>query len=212
MKIGFFISLMIAIVGCAGVSSVSMPSNVDSNLPTISELRTLVDTNEVGLEWNPIDNNSIDGFFVLRGDSNKNLRAIAKISDPYASHFVDTSVSPSTHYTYEIKTYKGNKISNDGTIVNVTTAGKLQPLGFVEANYFDSGTRVIWKPSDDERVKGYEIQRASKSSSSYSTIANINGRLAAEYIDKIPNSKNYEYRVIAKGDNLSSNPTPASAK
>lgn len=213
-QIIYFLVLMIALSGCASsvLSSVSTPTQVNDNLPTINELRSLVDTKEVGLEWNPINNDLVDGFYILRstGDSS-NLVAIKKIDDPYASHFVDTSVAPFTKYRYEVKTYKGNEISKDGTIINVTTSGKLPPLSFVRVTYLQNGARIIWHPSEDERVTYYEIQRATKQSSDYKTIARVDGRLAAEYIDRISNPKEYEYRVIANSPEFSSNPTPAAA-
>lgn len=188
--------------GCAtgsGGASVGVSENIDSNLPQILGLKSMTSSDEVGLEWEShASDPAVKGFAVYRLDQNGNRELLATLSK-YATHFVDTGLQSGSAYRYMVRTLGDSGISNDGTMVIANTAKALNSVSFAKAIKLDGVNKLIWRPHTDIRVKSYIIERNRAGANSYSTLAKLNGRLNAEYIDtSIDMSKEYEYRISVK--------------
>ncbi len=204
---------MMLMIGCASSYNSVEPSNIDETLPRISELRALSDINEVGLEWSPIHEENILGYYIYRLISNEtSMKRIATIDDRYTSHFVDTSVKPQTSYTYFISSYaKSGYESVKSKAVSISTKQRLDAVGFVQAiTNLPKRVKIIWRPHPFNSVNSYLIQKREIGKSKWKDEAEVKGRLSAEYIDVgLDNNEAFEYRVLAKtNQGLFSKPSP----
>lgn len=187
---------MMFAVGCQ-----KTPSVLDESIPSVNELRSLVDIDEVGLEWTPIDSQLIDGYEIYRANQgNQNLKKIATIKDRYSSHYLDKNLQPSTNYLYAIAAISQTSHSNLSPSISVTTKPKMQAVAFLQAiNDLPRRIKIIWRPHVDVSVSSYVLEKKDISSTKWSYLAQIDGRLSAEYIDKnLGDNKIYEYRIFAK--------------
>lgn len=187
------------IAGCATTSG--GPTNVtDSNLPKVMAIRTVVSTNSVGLEWdNPKDPN-VDGFYIYRAELNQPMSIVGTVKNRFSTHYLDSDLKPATSYRYMMKTYSKNGVSADGVTVTATTAKAIDSVSYAQAIYgLPEQVKIIWRPHANLRVDSYIIERRKAGSQSWSKIAEVKGRLSAEYIDtSVGSGKSYEYRVRVK--------------
>ena len=99
-----------------------------------------------------------------------------------------------------MRTYSSNAISQPGTIATATTKPLLDSVPFSQAiTGLPGRVKVIWRPHPDSTVASYIIQRSDAGVNKFSQIAEVNGRLNAEYIDtEVKPGKSYEYRILVK--------------
>ena len=193
-------SLLIA--GCAGNNPA--PSAVNANLPQVSNVKTISATTEIGLEWpSYAEYEDVQGFQIFRAEMNGGeMKRIAVIKDKYSTHFVDTKLAPETSYKYQVKTYGGGAVSADGPVTVANTTKLMDSVPFAQAIYgLPERIKIIWRPHPDLRVKSYVIERRTLGSQSWSKRAEVDGRLSAEYIDKVGSGQSYEYRIFVKTAN-----------
>jgi fibronectin type 3 domain-containing protein len=189
--------------GCLNPSAPRKPV-VDPNLPTITDVRTLPDITQIALEWSPVHDLKVEGYHIYRAEADNNngsLDRVATINDRYTAHFTDTNLYPETKYIYRISTFSKDKLeSNPSENIRVTTRNSIEPLPFVQAMMGLPGRiKVIWRPHPSERVSAYVVERNDFSSTKWTHLATVEGRLSAEYIDSgLDGSKSYRYRVMAK--------------
>lgn len=172
----------------------------DSSLPKIDTIRTLPDISEVGLEWTPVYDDRVEGYYIYRIEGGTPKR-IATIKDKYVSHYVDTKLKPETSYNYRMSTYStAKKESEPGATVLVTTTGTIESVAFLKAiGGLPGRVKLVWRPHTAERVESYIIERSDPKSSEWKEIARVEGRLNAEYIDKdLKANSMYRYRVKVK--------------
>ncbi|ALV24914.1 fibronectin type III domain-containing protein [Campylobacter iguaniorum] len=193
------LALMIVISGCAP----SSPAKTDPTLPAITDLRTISDMTQIAFEWNPISDERVSGYYLYRSNPNDNaqMNQIAKIKDRFATHYVDTGLIPSTEYKYELRTYdKNGNVSDRGDIVNASTTKLIESVSFTQAIYgLPKRVKILWRPHPDSRVASYLIERNDISSDKWYQIAEVKGRLNAEYIDDgLDSNHHYRYRILVK--------------
>lgn len=188
----------------SGCFSPSTPTQVNPNLPTITSLKTISDITEIGFEWVPMSNSGIDGYYLYRSNPNENngkMKVVANIKDKFASHYVDTNLAPETTYSYEMRSYtQSGQISDPGVVVNATTKPLMDSVPFAQAlTNLPERVKLIWRPHPDAAVSSYIIERSDISEDKWSKIAEIKGRLSAEYIDTdVKSGKSYKYRIFVK--------------
>jgi len=200
--------IVISIILLTGCSPQTMMSyKLNSNLPKLNNIKTVVDNTAVGFEWQPVIKQRLDGINIYRTDANtyvhsstKQLTKIATIDNPFASHYVDKGLKQNSHYTYTFTTIKNGYESDYGKIIDIKTLPPLRKIVFFQgvqrANHI---IKMIWRPHPDKRVSFYKILR-SVNGKKWVEIARVNNRLMAEYLDIYVNSGNrYQYRVIAVG-------------
>lgn len=196
--------LMIMMSGCVSSStSLNSPTTTDQSLPQVTGIKTISGANEIGLEWAFLGSQDIKGFYIFRSEANGvELSHIATIDDKFATHYTDTNLQSSSSYRYSIKSYADSGVSRDSVIVTANTIKTIDSVAFIQATKYPGRVKVIWRPHSDVRVVSYEIQRADKGSTSFKTIAKLDGRLNAEYIDSsVRDGADYDYIVYVKTAN-----------
>jgi fibronectin type 3 domain-containing protein len=197
------VALVFLINGCKSPDVPQKPA-VDPAMPKVTELKTLSDITEIGLEWSPIHDLMVEGYYIYRAEADNNnglLDRVAVIGDRYVSHYVDTKLSPQTNYIYRISSFnKDKQESEPSTPIVVSTKTTIESIPFAQAmTNLPNRIKIIWRPHPSERVSSYIIERNDFSSTKWEQIAVVNGKLSAEYIDAgLRDSKAYRYRVKAK--------------
>lgn len=193
--------LAVVISGCV---SPSTPTQVNASLPTIQNLKTISDMTEIGFEWTPTPSPEVAGYYLYRSNPNENngkMKVVADIKDRFASHHVDSNLAPETTYSYEMRTYNANKqISNSGVMISASTKALMDSVPFVRAlTNLPERVKLIWRPHPDLRVASYIVEKAGIGKENWRQIAEVKGRLNAEYIDdSVKSGRAYKYRVFVK--------------
>jgi fibronectin type 3 domain-containing protein len=173
-------------------------------MPKVAELRTLSDMTEIGLEWSPIHDLRVDGYYIYRAEADNNngsLDRITAINDRYVSHYVDTKLLPQTNYIYRISAFNKDKQESEPSApAIISTKANIEFVPFAQAMAnLPNRIKIIWRPHPSERVSSYIIERNDFGSTKWEQIATVNGKLSAEYIDaRLKDGKAYRYRVKAK--------------
>ncbi|MFL1706321.1 hypothetical protein ACHJH3_04895 [Campylobacter sp. MOP7] len=197
-------SLTLLAVVISGCVSPSTPTQVNASLPTIQNLKTISDMTEIGFEWTPTPSPEVAGYYLYRSNPNENngkMKVVADIKDRFASHHVDSNLAPETTYSYEMRTYNANKqISNSGVMISASTKALMDSVPFVRAlTNLPERVKLIWRPHPDLRVASYIVEKAGIGKENWRQIAEVKGRLNAEYIDdSVKSGRAYKYRVFVK--------------
>lgn len=159
---------------------------------------------EIGFEWTPTPSPDVAGYYLYRSNPNENngkMKVVADIKDRFASHHVDSNLAPETTYSYEMRTYNANKqISNAGVMISASTKALMDSVPFVRAlTNLPERVKLIWRPHPDLRVASYIVEKADIGKENWRQIAEVKGRLNAEYIDdSVKSGRAYKYRVFVK--------------
>lgn len=185
------------ITGCAITSPMSKPSAMrDGSLPTVNSIRTVSSSNSIGLEWDYIKDTNVKGYYVYRSKLNETMRNIARVDDGYSTHYLDENLEPNMTYRYMMKSYGDSGVSNDGIVVVASTAKSIDSISFAQMLELPDRIKIIWRPHANLKVDSYIVERADARINNWSKIAEVKGRLSAEYIDtKIINGMQYQYRI-----------------
>ena len=146
--------------GCEKTLDTPKEPVVDSTLPRIDTVRTLVDLTEIGFEWTPTYGDRVAGYYIYRLDGSK-MKKIATINDKYTSHYVDTKLTPDTQYSYRFTTFSEEKRESEPSqIITASTTGTIESVSFVKAiTGLPNRVKIVWKPHTMERIESYIIER-----------------------------------------------------
>lgn len=158
---------------------------------------------EIGFEWTPTNDENVIGYYLYRSNPSQpgsQMQIVANIKDRYATHYVDSDLAPETTYAYQMRSYSANAISAEGTTVQATTRALMESVPFAQAiTGLPTRVKLIWRPHPDTRVASYIIERTDAGKDSWKSIAEVKGRLNAEYIDaEVKDGRAYEYRILVK--------------
>jgi len=211
------ISLSVLVLFVSGCTNDPQPPKkpvVDQTLPKLTDIKFLSEVTEVGFEWKPSLDERVSGYYIYRSNpelQNGKLERIATIKDRYSSHFVDTKLKPETKYYYRFSTYsKQKRESVASDTIEVSTAPLIKSVVFLKAiTGLPNRVKLIWRPHNSQRVASYIIERNEFTSTSWDKLAEVKGRLNAEYIDAgLKDNRVYRYRVKVKTyDGLISKPS-----
>jgi len=207
--------LLLLLTGC-NPSAVLNNEELDPSLPKLNSVKAVPSNTSVAFEWQAMAKEGITGFNIYRTDSNgyvnsptKQLKKIGRVSDRFATHYVDTGLQENSAYTYTFTTIKNGFESAHGQVVNVKTLAPFNPVAFFQGFQRAANTiKLIWRPHTDQRVSWYRIER-SVNGSNWKWTGTVKERMMSEYIDNNVNPGNaYSYRVIAIGfDKSTSQPS-----
>ena len=176
---------------------------VDTALPTVSGVKSMVDSDSVGFEWKSLAANpNVKGVKIYRAlakkGSQQSFESIGSVSNRFATHYVDTTIKPGKVYFYTFTTYAGFSESAHGKIIRVQSRPSYKAVDFVEAKLMDRGiVKLLWVPHPARTIVEYVIQRNCNSGWHY--LKSVKGRLYPEYVDTTaPRGKRCGYRVFAR--------------
>ena len=197
-----FLALSLLISGCALASlQASKQNTLNAELATISNFNTISEMTQIAFEWERSEDPKVAGYNLYRAKDGSELQKIATIKDRFSTHYVDTGLEPSTSYQYAMSTYdKDGAHSQMGSIYSIQTLPALSAVDFAQViTNLPLRAKIIWSPHEDLRVSSYVIERSKAGANNWSKIAEVKGRLSAEYIDSgLKPEESFDYRVRAK--------------
>ena len=179
-----------------------MVYKTDPELPRITEVRALPEMSSIGFEWDKIEDHRVRGVNIYRQMSSKEgkkeFRLVGTVGNRYGTHFVDVYLQPDHRYRYAFTTFRLGKESPKSAFTTVKTLPPFPPVPFVQAYQVDKNVvKILWRPHSNPGINGYIIER-SMDGSPFKYLAQVKGRLMAEYIDSfVRKGHRYAYRVIA---------------
>jgi len=208
------LSALLLLSGCQKNANIPQQKSQDTTLAKVSDLKFIPDFNAIAFEWTPVIDTSVSDYALYRSNPEKNdgkLYFLTKIEDRYSSHYVDTKLRANTKYNYTLFSLRQDGVrAANGTSVNATTLPLLESVSyFVTVDNLPRLAKLIWRPHTNQRVSSYKLERKEIAKPEWKTIATINNRLQAEYIDKgLKDNNIYYYRLRALTyDNIVSLPS-----
>lgn len=205
LKSIYLIVFAILIVGCSNKGINLSQHKTDQSFPIVSSkyIKYISSLDSVALEWKSISSYDVNGYYIYRGQKNKdndNLFKTATIDDKFSSHFVDKNLNPNTTYIYAIVTIgKDDVQSYPSDIITIKTLKGIAPISFsLAVSNLPRKIKVLWRPHTNNSIKYYLIQRKDPYSKRWRDIVKLEGRLNSEYIDdNLDDDTTYSYRIIA---------------
>ncbi len=199
-------ALFLTLLLLSGCTSQPRPESgivVDRSLPPVRINGHLSDDDAVAFEWKPVDNPKVAGVRIYRDNPPKQQKSffrIAQIDGRLSTHYVDGNLEPATAYHYRFTTFDADgKESVPDRTLTAKTLKLPEPVSFFTATHaLARRAKLLWRPHPDLRVSGYEIQRLDPGEKTFYAIADLDGRLNAEYIDRdLDDDALYRYRIVA---------------
>jgi len=196
--------LVLLFSGCETSPKAPLQPIVDRTLPQIGGIKFLADMTDIGFEWKPNRNERVIGYHIYRANATlqeSKLKMVATIKDKYASHYVDTNLEPQTKYIYRFTSYTSDKRESPASkMIYVSTIPAIEPISFIQAiTGLPHRVKLIWRPHPSQKVESYIVERNKFSSKKWDKLAEVKGRLNAEYIDAgLKENSVFRYRVVVK--------------
>ena len=213
-----YTALLLIINGCGGATPKPKEEvTVDTTLPVIQLTKSgiIKDMNSLAFEWKSFTDPRVKGIYIYKSEptADGNMSEInyyKTIENRFSTHFVDNEVSPDTRYRYLFKTFSDDA---QGTPSKIFLVNSLPVLSSVTWIYSVTGmprtAKLLWRPHVDRKVKSYIIERRTLKNNEWEEIAELQGRLNAEYIDTdLKDNFVYMYRVrVRTFDGIISTPS-----
>ena len=199
---------LILFSGCGGITPTPKEKvRVDTTLPviTLTKRGIITDMNSVAFEWKSIKNDSrIEGIYVYKrspeDENQQELKYYDTIENRFKTHYVDNDVKPDTRYTYAFKVFSKDAEAKQSESYDLSTLPVLQSVSWIHSiSGMPRSAKIIWRPHVSERVDSYIIERKALDDREWEKLAELKGRLHAEYIDEdLDDNQVYMYRVRVK--------------
>lgn len=187
---------ILAVIFSACSSVLSQLGGVNSNIPKIKNIKTIIGVNSVAFEWDMIKDPNVRGYLVYR-DSGEGYKEVAHITNPLVSHYVDTYLEPEKEYSYYFYVLSKDSYSDRSDTIKIKTSYIDPVTNLYASNDYPRKVKLLWNPHQNPSISHYIIQRGD-SNNNFKTIASIDNRLSVEYFDENLNDASvYKYRIIA---------------
>lgn len=194
---------LLILSGCAIKPTPKKEALIDATLPTLALTKNgaIADINSIALEWEPIDDQRVDGVFIYKVSQNSQANSsddyYDTVTSRFSTHYVDTKIEPNTKYSYYFKTYSATSESRKSPVTTITSLAPMESVSWIHGREnMPRSAKIIWRPHINEKVKAYILQRRTLQESEWKDVATINNRLSAEYIDKdLKDNFTYKYRI-----------------
>jgi len=205
-KISLTAILAILITGCNPTAMLNN-EQLDPRLPKLNDVQAIPSNTSVAFEWKSLVKKGITGLNIYRTDTNgylnsntQQLKKIARVSNRFATHYVDTDLKQGSSYTYTFTTVRNGFESEHGKVINVKTLPPFEPITFFQGFQKSStNIKLIWRPHPNKKVSWYKIEK-SVNRGEWKWVGTVKERMMAEYIDSsIAPGNLYAYRIIAIG-------------
>ena len=188
---------------------------------------SLVFHDNVVLDWDDPDDDSITGYKILRRNTDEQdpgeFTTVEANTGSQSTRYTDSSVGPETNYAYHIRAINDDGESDPSSNLNVTTPEEPEvevvdpdppaaPTG-LSASALQPTTVVLdWDDTDDENVDGYQILRRNRDGkehgdgngpTEFSLIVEDTESTDTSHRDSSATEETrYEYQVKARWGNL----------
>jgi len=199
----FYAVFLLILSGCTNTPKPKEKVKIDATLPvvTLTKMGAVADMNAIAFEWGSLADADINGVYVYKQTADKNKHILYKtINNKYVTHYVDSKVTPNTNYAYTFKTFIDNAQSKSSKVISVHSLPVLKSVSWLYVvDGMPRSAKLIWRPHTNQRVKSYIIERRSIDEDTYAQVAEIDGRLSAEYIDEnLKDNTTYFYNINVK--------------
>ena len=204
------LSLILILSGCGAKPKPASQEEVviDSTLPIIKLTTHGVKEGmkSVALEWENIKDKRVKGIYIYKValDDNKTNSVnddeyLDTIDNRFSTHYLDTDIKPNLRYSYYFKTYSTDAESVKSKTTVVKSKPILDSVSWIHATKdMPRSAKIIWRPHTNQLVNGYQVQRRALEENEFIVVANLDGRLRAEYIDNnLKDKHTYIYRLRA---------------
>jgi len=197
----------ILVILATGCNTASMLNNeqLDPSLPKLNDVKAVAGSTSVAFEWKSLAKKGITGLNIYRSDTNGYIKnpivsKIGRVSNRFATHYVDTDLKQGRSYTYTFTSVRNGFESEHGKVINIKTLPPFEPVTFFQGFQKSSSTiKLIWRPHPNKKVSWYKIER-SVNGGDWKWVGTVKERMMAEYIDSSVAFGNlYRYRIIAIG-------------
>ncbi len=201
--------------GCGAKPTPQEEALIDRTLPvvTLTSNGVYADVNAIAFEWESISDTRVKGFYVYKMSPDLNETSMAyydTIKSRFRTHYVDGNIKPQTRYRYYFKTFSDKAESLNSKMVSVSSLPVLESVSWIHSvQSMPRSAKILWRPHTNEKVKTYIIQRSTLEENDWETLASVEGRLNAEYIDDdLKDNYVYRYRVLVLTyDGITSKPS-----
>lgn len=211
-------ALLLLLSGCQGVTpSPKKKTQTDDTLPvvTLTKNGVITDMNSLAFEFTSMPDARIKGIYVYKSeidskDKEKQIDYYTTIDNRFATHFVDNEIKPNTLYKYAFKTFTENGVSRTSKVIRVHSKPILSSVSWIySVTGLPRSAKILWRPHGDRRVESYIIERRTLKNNEWEQLAQLEGRLNAEYIDTdLEDNHVYMYRVrVRTFDDITSTPS-----
>ena len=159
---------------------------------------------QVGLDWDDLDDSTITGYRILRRlpaeDLSGEFAVLLENTDSALTTYVDTTVTPQTSYVYRVKAINAHGSSERSSWANALTPAVPAPTG-LRAGTTSAGVSLDWDDPQDATITGYKILRRSGTANSqggFGVLVEDTGTAATAYLDGTARGNvSYYYQVLA---------------
>lgn len=185
------LSFILILSGC-GTPKPNPDATIDSSLPQVELTANGIkkDMKSIALEWKAFNDKRVKGIYIYRMALDNNKSEIeddayyVTIDNRFSTHFLDTRIQPNSRYSYYFKTYSALAEGLKSAKTVVRSNPILDSVTWIHAlKDMPRSAKIIWRPHTNKIVNGYEVKRRTLKQKEWESIAILDGRLRAEYID-----------------------------
>ena len=162
---------------------------------------------QVALTWNDPNDDSIDGYVILRrnreDDAKGEFSILVGNTGSAATTYTDDTVKAKTPYTYRIKAINGHGVSERSRWFHIDTLPvpvPAKPTGLIATASYDQVV-LTWDDPQDDSITGYVILRRDRKATAqgeFSELAPDTGTATTTYTDdSVAAETPYTYRIKA---------------
>jgi fibronectin type 3 domain-containing protein len=198
---------ILLISGCAEITpNVEKKVAIDNTLPKVVLTRNglMSDMKTVAFEWKRIDDPRVKEIYVYKrvpkDAKSTKLSYYDTVENRFSTHYIDRDVEPGESYSYAFRVMSENAKGNLSKTYTIQTRARLSSVAWIHSIAgLPRMAKIIWRPHINERVASYIIEKRAIEDNEWSQIAELEGRLNAEYIDEnLDDNHVYYYRIKAK--------------
>jgi len=208
---------LLLLSGCGAiVPKPKEKQRIDPTLPvvTLTKSGMITDMKTVAFEWKSVADPRVEGIYVYKAEAlagkKSSVQYYDTIESRYATHYVDRDVEPNHEYIYRFRVFGEKVEGKNSQLFNPTTLPVLHSVSWIHSiGGLPRLAKILWRPHSSERVASYIIERKSFDDKQWDKIAELSGRLNAEYIDTgLEDNHVYKYRIkVRTYDDIVSTPS-----
>jgi fibronectin type 3 domain-containing protein len=155
---------------------------------------TEISSSKIQLNWQDNDTAATE-YKILRSTNGGAYTQIADLKTTGLASYLDATVSPLQHYSYQVQAYYVQNLSGPSNIATTSTS-LFAPSGLTATTAANNSIHLTWADNDADAT-GYYVLR-STDGQNFSSIATLTSAKATSYTDSTAAaSQTYEYEIQA---------------